>query len=206
MRSALLLLLSARAVTSAHDPIAAATGLITRILGVEAVTLFQLETIPADPATGRDVFEISSSGSLVVLRGNTGVSLATALNNYLKYSLNVSVSWGRNGSGIRVPLPSSLPLPPTTERTVFQRQWTYSWNVCTPGYSFVWYDTTQWQFMIDCEEVAAVTNERSRPPHSPNAANPRAPPPPKPPLYSNRDGDAGCEPPSRVQRARARLL
>jgi alpha-N-acetylglucosaminidase len=142
-------------VLSFHDPISAATGLITRILGADAVGRFQLETIPVDPVTGRDVFEIDSSGSLVVLRGNTGVALATALNNFLKYSLNVSVSWGRDGSGIRAPLPPTLPLP-TLSRTVFQRKWTYSWNVCTPGYSFVWYDITQWQFMIDWMAMQGV--------------------------------------------------
>ena len=152
----LFLAFCACTVLSSHDPISAATGLITRILGADAVGRFQLETIPVDPVTGRDVFEIDSSGSLVVLRGNTGVALATAFNNFLKYSLNISVSWGRDGSGIRVPLPPTLPLPTSLSRTVFQRKWTYSWNVCTPGYSFVWYDMSQWQFMIDWMAMQGV--------------------------------------------------
>lgn len=69
---------------AAHDPVAAVSGLITRILGAATLPRFQLETIPID-ASGLDVFEMDSNGPLVVLRGNTGVSLATALNTFLKY-------------------------------------------------------------------------------------------------------------------------
>ena len=67
-----------------HDPVAAVSGLITRLLGPSVLARFQLEAIPVD-ASGLDVLETDSSGALVVLRGNTGVALATALNNYLKY-------------------------------------------------------------------------------------------------------------------------
>lgn len=28
-------------------------------------------------------------------------------------------------------------------------KWRYAWNVCTFGYSFVWYSAEQWQFMVD---------------------------------------------------------
>ena len=83
MLAALLLLLLpvAHAATHAtHDPVAAVRGLITRVLGAPVLAHFQLETIPADPASGLDVFEMDSSGALVVLRGNTGSSLAAALN------------------------------------------------------------------------------------------------------------------------------
>ena len=69
---------------AAHDPVAAVSGLITRILGAAALPRFRLEAIAGD-ASGLDVFETDSDGERVVLRGNTGVSLATALNNYLKY-------------------------------------------------------------------------------------------------------------------------
>ena len=137
------------------DPVSSATGLLTRLLGPSAVPLFKLEAIPADPATGLDVFEADSSGAQVVLRGNTGVAIATALNNYLKYTLNASVSWGREGSGVLVRLPPTLPLPPPS-RTVMPMKWRYSWNVCTPGYSFAWYSADQWRFMIDWMALQGV--------------------------------------------------
>ncbi len=137
------------------DPVTSATGLLSRLLGPAAVPLFKLEAIPADSATGLDVFEMDASGSQVVLRGNTGVALSTALNNYLKYTLNASVSWGREGSGVLVALPPSLPLPPPS-RTVMPMKWRYSWNVCTAGYSFVWYSAEQWRWMIDWMALQGV--------------------------------------------------
>lgn len=137
------------------DPVTSATGLLSRLLGPAAVPLFKLEAIPADPATGLDAFELDASGSVVVLRGNTGVALSTALNNYLKYTLNASVSWGREGSGVLVTLPPSLPLP-APSRTVMPMRWRYSWNVCTPGYSFVWYSAEQWRWMIDWMALQGV--------------------------------------------------
>ena len=141
-------------VSAGHDPVAAVQGLITRMLGAAALPLFQLESIPADES-GKDVFETAASGSLVVLRGNTGVALATALNNYLKYECNISISWGRNHTGVQAKVPSPLPLP-APSRTVFPMQWRYSWNVCTPGYSFVWYSSDQWQYMIDWMALQGV--------------------------------------------------
>ena len=142
------------ATAAAADPVAAASGLLTRLLGPAALPRFRLEAIPADPATGLDVFEADSDGPLVVLRGNTGVALSTALNNYLKYSLNASVSWGRNFTGVLVTLPPVLPLP-QKERTTMVK-YRYSWNVCTPGYSFVWYSAEQWRYMIDWMALQGV--------------------------------------------------
>ena len=140
------LLITARA---AHDPVAAVSGLITRLLGADALPRFSLAALPADPS-GLDAFELGADadGKRVALRGTSGTALAVALNNYLKYELNNSISWGRDMSGVRAPLPSVLPLP-AEERTVMPARWRYAWNVCTFGYSFAWYQAPAWQFMID---------------------------------------------------------
>ena len=140
---------------AAADPVMSATGLLSRLLGPDAVPLFQLEAIPSDPTTGLDVFEMDAAGSRVVLRGNTGVAISTALNNYLKYTLNASVSWGREGSGVLVRLPPTLPLP-LPLRTVMPMKWRYAWNVCTAGYSFAWYSAEQWRWMIDWMALQGV--------------------------------------------------
>ena len=140
---------------AAADPVTSATGLLSRLLGPDAVPLFQLEAIPSDPTTGLDVFEMDAAGSRVVLRGNTGVAISTALNNYLKYTLNASVSWGREGSGVLVRLPPTLPLP-LPLRTVMPMKWRYAWNVCTAGYSFAWYSAEQWRWMIDWMALQGV--------------------------------------------------
>jgi len=143
-----LSLLLIESVFGGSEPISAVSGLVTRILGASELGKFQFEVIPSDPGTSLDVFELDGSNGKVVVRGNNGVSLATGLNNYLKYTLNVSISWGRNNSGVLAVLPSELPVP-AASRTVMPMKWRYSLNVCTPGYSLVWYSFEQWQFFID---------------------------------------------------------
>ena len=155
MISWLLFAAAAATAAAAADPVAAASGVLSRLLGPAALPLFSLQAIPADPATGLDVFEMDAAGPLVVLRGNTGTAISLALNNYLKYTLNSSVSWGRNNSGVLIRLPPILPLP-AASRTVMPMKWRYSWNVCTPGYSFVWYSAEQWRWMIDWMALQGV--------------------------------------------------
>lgn len=67
----------------------------------------------------------------------------------------MSISWGRNASGVLARLPAELPLP-APSRTVMPMKWRYSWNVCTPGYSFVWYSAADWQWMIDWMALQGV--------------------------------------------------
>jgi alpha-N-acetylglucosaminidase len=99
---ALFLLCALFFARAAADPVSSATGLLSRLLGPAAVNLFQLEAIPSDPATGLDVFEMDAAGSRVVLRGNTGVAISTALNNYLKYVAHSKIAQS----------PKTPPLPP----------------------------------------------------------------------------------------------
>ena len=62
-------------------PSDSARGLLRRLLPAQADS-FVLEPISSDQ--GRDVFEIESRGRTIVLRGNNGVAMASALNWYLK--------------------------------------------------------------------------------------------------------------------------
>ena len=84
---------------------------MSRVLGQNYVSKFQYEVIPNE--NGHDVFEIDGSkdGQQPVLRGNNGVALASALNMYLKYMCNCSISWGRERTGDQLNLPSKLPVP-----------------------------------------------------------------------------------------------
>ena len=54
-------------------------------------TQFKLELIESDG--GQDVYEIAATDKQVVLRGNNTISLATAYNQYLKYTCKVHLSW-----------------------------------------------------------------------------------------------------------------
>ena len=96
------------------EPIPAIQGLVYRILGEKFVSLFEYEVIPS--VDGKDVFELDSNVTekKPVLKGNNGVALASALNFYLKYNCNCSISWGRNGTGDQLNLPLPLPLPNVT--------------------------------------------------------------------------------------------
>ena len=98
---------------AAGDPIQAIQGLVARILGEKYVSQIAYEVIDPDPSTGHDIFEIDyeETAKKPVLRGNNGVALASALNFYLKYDCDCSISWGRDGSGDQLNLPLPLPRP-----------------------------------------------------------------------------------------------
>jgi hypothetical protein len=55
------------------DPEGTALGVTTRVFGSAVANQFSFETIPADPRTGHDVFEIDydSDHKVVIVRGNT---------------------------------------------------------------------------------------------------------------------------------------
>jgi alpha-N-acetylglucosaminidase len=123
-----------------HDPVGSVQALIGRLLGPTYMSAFQLEVIPADPATGHDVFELDSdsdssdsvSGSpSVIVRGNTGVAVAAGLHWYLKYECNASIAWGKGSSGNQlatVPAPAQLPKP-ALRRNVSPVRLRYAYNV-----------------------------------------------------------------------------
>ena len=139
----------------AHDPVSAVAGLVTRLLGAAYLPAFALEVLPADAASGHDVYEVGGGapGGRVRLAGNTGVALASALHHYLKHACNASVSWGRGGSGNQlrsVPPPAALPpAPAPAVRVVTPNAVRWLYNVCTFGYSTVWWDAAQWQEEVD---------------------------------------------------------
>ena len=112
-----------------HDPVAAVTALVSRVLGPTYTSSFNFSVIPADVSTGNDVFELGS-GFPVVIRGNTGVALSSGLGWYMKYTLHCSWGWGVNMSGhsCQPPSPSSLPSPTTQGRFVSPARTRYSWN------------------------------------------------------------------------------
>ena len=108
------------------DPIGAVQGLVERVLGgKDVVSKFEFEIIPADDLRGMDVFELDHKGAMIVVRGNTGVSLSSGLNHYLKYWCNCTVTWGRDGTGDQLNLPSPLPLPADTVRVVSPVKYRY---------------------------------------------------------------------------------
>ncbi|MCX2575095.1 alpha-N-acetylglucosaminidase [Pedobacter sandarakinus] len=120
----------------------AVEGLIKRMLP-EFSSQFKVEELPAE--AGKDVFEIVAQGDKIVLRGNNGVSVASAFNYYLKHIAHCQITW--NGSNKKLSLP--LPRPAGTIRKVSPHVYRYYLNYCTFNYSMSWWDWKRWQWEID---------------------------------------------------------
>ena len=154
MRVLLLLCLGAADAT-ASNVTNEVQALIDRVLGAGKFTP-TLELIDAS-ANGTDVFELDSDGATVVLRGSSGVALASAFNWYLKYHANCSISWGRDGSGDALAtFPFASPPAPAFERRARAARWSYYQNVCTLGYSMAWWDWARWRREVDWMAMSGV--------------------------------------------------
>lgn len=122
--------------------IEAARGIIFRISPSIAKKI-KLEIIPQD--SGKDVYEIESVDNKIVLRGNNGVSLASAYHRYLKDYCNVHISW----NGCQQSLPENLPTVKTKIRTTCLHKHRVYFNYCTLNYTCSWWDWERWEREID---------------------------------------------------------
>ena len=104
---------------------------------------FVFEQIP--PEEGQDLFEIESRGATIVIRGNSGVSMAMGLNWYLKHHCHCHVSL----CGSQLDLPDPLPEVTPKVRRVCWARYRYFLNYCCFGYSLAWWDWDQWERLID---------------------------------------------------------
>lgn len=104
---------------------------------------FKLELMEA--IDGLDAYEIGSSGNKVLLKGSNPIALATAYNQYLKYTCNAHVSW----LGDQLNLPKVLPLPKETVKNTINGKYRVYMNYCTMSYSCAWWDWERWQREID---------------------------------------------------------
>ena len=78
--------------------------LLQRIIPEHAMQ-FKIEPLPADKT--KDAFEIESLKQKIVLRGNTGVAIASALYYYLNEYCHTQITW----NGTNLSLPVELPKP-----------------------------------------------------------------------------------------------
>lgn len=104
---------------------------------------FKSEIIPAE--NGFDVFEVESVNGKIVLRGNNGISLASAYNYYLKeYCRCLYSLWAD-----QMKLPRVLPEVYKKVRIVNSRKIRHFFNYCTYNYSGAWWSWKDWEKMID---------------------------------------------------------
>ena len=142
---ALCTILPARNTFADQSPAAvqrAARGLLERVLP-ERADDFRIEAIPKEGEL--DVFEIESADGRIVLRGSSGVAVASALNWYLRRQGLGSVSW----QGRQLDLPSPLPPLERKVRIVSPFRYRYSLNFCAFSYSLAFFDWPRWERLID---------------------------------------------------------
>ncbi len=104
---------------------------------------FTVEVISAD--NGKDVFEIESVESKVVLRGNSVSAICAGLNWYLKYYVKAHISW----DGDRLNLPEALPATPQKVRIVSPYKQRYIYNYCTFNYTMSFWKWKDWERELD---------------------------------------------------------
>ncbi len=129
-------------VSQEEQTVRSAEALVRRVIP-EYAGNFEVEHIEADG--GEDVFEIESSGDKVVLRGNNGISAASALNYYLEHYCNREVSWNTT----KITLPSPLPRVEEKVRRTSPYEYRHYFNYCTFNYSASWWDWKRWSREID---------------------------------------------------------
>jgi alpha-N-acetylglucosaminidase len=120
----------------------ASNALIQRILPQHA-SHFIVAGLPA--ANGKDVFELESRNGKIVLRGNNGVAIASALYYYLTEYCHCQITW--NGTNLK--LPATLPVVPQKIQKATPYTYRYYLNYCTFNYSMSWWDWERWQKEID---------------------------------------------------------
>jgi alpha-N-acetylglucosaminidase len=128
----------------------AVQALARRLLGARA-SEFSLSVTGQQTVPGQDEFAFISDWrtGVILINGTTGVSVASGLYQYLKLFCNAQVTWGVNGTGDQLDLPSTLPPVYTLVRMRTPNLFRYYMNVCTVSYSGAWWDWSRWQREID---------------------------------------------------------
>ena len=122
--------------------VAASKALVKRILPKQA-SQFLIEPVAA--AQDKDVFEIENRTNKIVLRGNNGVAIASALYYYLNEYCHCQVTW--NGTNLK--LPAVLPKIAGKIHKATPYRYRYYMNYCTFNYSMSWWDWSRWEKEID---------------------------------------------------------
>lgn len=129
------------AASSSHSEEMAANSLIRRILPMHA-SQFEVQILASDSL---DYFEIESVNNKIVLKGNNGVSIASAFYYYLKEYCHCQITW----NGTNMNLPDKLPSVNQKIRKESPYQYRYYLNYCTFNYSMSWWDWERWEKEID---------------------------------------------------------
>lgn len=117
--------------------------LVQRVLPCRYAS-FKVKLTGARP-DGKDYFRLYSSAGKIVLEGNDGISVASALNFYLKNYCHCLITW----NGTNMNLPAELPSVKDTVERVSPYKYRYYLNYCTFNYTMSWWNWDRWQKEID---------------------------------------------------------
>ncbi|WP_432714564.1 alpha-N-acetylglucosaminidase [Pedobacter sp.] len=132
-----------RSATDANElNIKASHDLIKRIIPKYA-DRFEIAYIPKE--NDKDVFSLQNKNGKILLKGNNGVSVASAFNYWLQNYAHCSISW--NGSNLNIPQP--FPMVPKKIHKVTPHEYRHYFNYCTFNYTASWWDWERWQWEID---------------------------------------------------------
>ena len=124
------------------QPVDAVRALLQRLIPSHA-DRFVLEVVPGQKRM--DVFEIETRDGKVLMRGSSGVALASGVGWYLKHCCHCEVSW----CGDQLHLPDPLPLLEKKIHRISPFAHRYFFNYCAFSYTMAWWDWPQWERMID---------------------------------------------------------
>ena len=136
---------------------AAAMGVVQRLLPqhfakFRLVQSEALKALPRKPLVVKhshyDTFSVNASSGFVEVHGTSGVALCAGVYWYLKNVTKCQVTWGEQGTGNQLSLPTVLPDVALTVRTT-SVAWRYAWNMCTLSYSAAWWDWARWEKELD---------------------------------------------------------
>lgn len=116
---------------------------------------FELQLI--EPDDDSDVYEIEKGDGKIILRGNNAIALATAYNQYLKYTCKVHISW----LGNQMNLPERLPMPEKFIRNRINGKYRVYMNYCTFSYSAAWWDWKRWERELDYMAMNSINTPLS---------------------------------------------
>lgn len=107
----------------------------------------------AKSAGGEDAFEVETRAGRLVLRGNNGVSIGSALNWYLRNVAHGQVSWDGDN------LPHLASLPPVPQKVHIGSPYRHRvyLNYCTFNYTASWWDRARWEREIDWMALNGIT-------------------------------------------------
>lgn len=127
----------------ASPGVEAARGVLQRTIGSQA-SQFDLVLTAKPRPDGLDSFTVSAQSGRVRVEATSPVSLCRGAYEYLKDACHIQVNWSGSNLVMRKTLPSY------SKRTVVcPNRFRHYFNICTFGYSAVWWDWKRWQHEID---------------------------------------------------------